>query len=213
MRVITIASQKGGSGKTSLTAALGVAAAEAGERPYLIDMDPQGSLLAWGRRRKADTVPVDRISYDKLAMAIAGLPHAGFTVAIVDTVGINTAATTEAMRAADLTLVPCRPSTLDLEAVRPTLEALVRLGGAYSLVLNACPAGRSARLSDAGRALSLLGALADPPIVQRTDHVDAMGFGLGVTEINPAGKAAEEIRALWQWLKRRSDNGQTICAA
>jgi chromosome partitioning protein len=82
----------------------------------------------------------------------------------------------------------------------------MRIGRPYAFVLNACPHGRSARLEDAGRALGLLGVLASPPIVQRTDHVDAIGFGVGVSELNPEGKAAEEIRALWQWIKRRIGN-------
>jgi chromosome partitioning protein len=81
------------------------------------------------------------------------------------------------MRVSDVTLVPCRPSTLDIEAARPTLAALMRLGRSYALILNAYPPGRSARMADAGRALPLLGVLADPPIVQRTDHVDALGLG------------------------------------
>ncbi len=76
-------------------------------------------------------------------------------------------------------------------------------------MLNACPPGpRSARLEDAGRALSLLGVLAAPPIVHRADHVDAMGLGLGVTELQPEGKAAEEIRALWRWVRRRLEKGE-----
>jgi chromosome partitioning protein len=213
MHVISFASSKGGPGKTTLAASLGVAAIEAGQRPYLIDVDPQGSLLAWGTRRKANNVPVDQIAPARLAAAVAGLAHNGFTLAIIDTAGIDTVATTEAMRVSDLTLVPCRPSTLDIEAARPTLAALLRLGRPYALVLNACPPGRSARLADAGRALSLLGVLADPPIVYRADHVDALGLGLGVTELDSEGKAAAEMRALWGWINRRNIYGEAARVA
>jgi chromosome partitioning protein len=208
MRTIALASAKGGSGKTTLAIALGIAAMEDGERPYMIDLDPQGSLRNWHGRRRQDDPPVDRIDAARLGAAIAGLPGHGFTLAIIDTVGIETAATTEAMRAADLTLVPCRPSTLDLEAARPTLTALMRIGASYALVLNACPPGRSARLEDASRALSILGVLASPPIVQRADHMDAVGSGLGPTELDPAGKAAAEARELWRWIKRRTSHGE-----
>jgi chromosome partitioning protein len=49
----------------------------------------------------------------------------------------------------------------------------------------------------------VLGVLAEPPIAQRNDHQDAIGAGQGVTEFNPSGKAAEEIRALWAWVKHK----------
>ena len=59
MHVLTLASQKGGSGKTSLAASLAVAAAEAGETVAAVDTDPQGSLAAWGRRRQAEGITVE----------------------------------------------------------------------------------------------------------------------------------------------------------
>jgi chromosome partitioning protein len=205
MRTIALVSTKGGTGKSTLAASLGVAAMQAGEKPYLIDLDPQGSLASWGGRRRQDDPPVDRIEAAKLVDALAGLARAGFSLAIIDTAGRDDVVGTAAMRAADLALIPARPSTLDLEATRPTLNALARLDRPFAFVLNACPAGRSARLDDAGRALALLGALAEPPIAQRTDHADALGLGLGVSEFNPEGKAAQEISALWAWIRRRME--------
>jgi chromosome partitioning protein len=77
-------------------------------------------------------------------------------------------------------------------------------------VLNACPAGRSGRIADASRALSLLGVLA-PVMVQRMEHVDAVGLGLGVTELE--GKAADETRALWAWIRERMNSHEQAAAA
>lgn len=79
------------------------------------------------------------------------------------------------MLAADLSLIPARASTLDLEAARPTRATLARLNRPYAFVLNACPAGRSSRIADASRALSLLGVLA-PVMVQRMEHVDEIAL-------------------------------------
>jgi chromosome partitioning protein len=171
MRAIALANSKGGTGKSTLCAALGVAAEASGERCFLIDLDPQGSLSAWSERRRAETPPVDRIQPDRLATAMAGLAQASYTLAVIDTPGLDTSATAAAMRAADLTIIPARASTLDLEATRPTLAALARLNRPYAFVLNSCPAGRSSRIVDAGRALALLGALA-PVVAQRMEHVD-----------------------------------------
>jgi chromosome partitioning protein len=178
---------------------------QAGEKPYLIDMDPQGSLAAWGSRRASDDPPVDRIDAARLQSALVGLTGAGYTLAIIDTAGVDGVAASAAMRAADLVVIPARPSTLDLEASRPTLAALARLDRPYCFVLNACPAGRVSRIEDASRALALLGVLAVPPIVQRADHVDAIGHGLGVTEMKTDGKAGAEMVALWTWINRRME--------
>jgi chromosome partitioning protein len=93
---------------------------------------------------------------------------------------------------------------------------VTRLNRPYAFVLNQCPVGRTTRPADASRALSLLGVLALPFIAQRTDHQDAIGLGLGVTELDRAGKAAEEINALWGWVKRRIEgatSGKTAAVA
>lgn len=208
MKTLALMTQKGGTGKTTLAASLAVAAQEAGEQVYLIDLDPQGSLTSWGERREAETPPVDRVTPDKLATAIKGLKKAGFTLAIIDTAGIDSAATAAAMAVADLSLIPARPSALDIEAARPTMSALMRLNRPFAFVLNQAPSGRTARPVDAARALSLLGVLAQPFIVQRADHLDAIALGLGVTERDPQGKAAEEVRQLWTWANQRMEKTQ-----
>ena len=206
MKVIAFMTQKGGTGKTTLAASVAVAAQQAGERVYLIDLDPQASLYSWGERRTADDPQVDKISPDKLTAALIGLDKAGYTLAVIDTQGVDTAATSAAMRAADLSLIPARPSALDIEASRPTMAALSRLGRPFAFVLNQCPAGRNARPQDASKALALLGVLATPFIAQRADHQDALALGVGVTEHDPHGKAADEICQLWQWIKKKVES-------
>jgi chromosome partitioning protein len=205
MKVLGFMTQKGGTGKTTLAASVAVAAQEDGERVFLIDLDPQGSLTNWGERREAENPPVDKITPDKLAAAIQALEKSGYTLAIVDTAGIDSAATSAAMLASTLSLIPARPSALDIEAARPTMGALSRLQRPYAFVINQCAAGRSSRPLDASRALGLLGVLAPVMIAQRADHLDAIALGLGVTEYQPAGKAADEIRQLWVWAKKRME--------
>ena len=203
MKVISFVTQKGGTGKTTLAASFAVAAHEAGERVFMIDMDEQGSLMGWGERRQADEPAVDRTAPDKLPAVLTALQKAGYSLVVIDTQGNDSAGNSAAMRSADLCLIPATPSVLDIEAAKPTVGALTRLGRPYAFVLNRCAAARVVRMQDAARAVSLLGALAEPLMVQRADHVDAMGFGLGVTEHDPAGKAADEARKLWSWAKNR----------
>jgi chromosome partitioning protein len=147
---------------------------------------------------------VDRTTPAALDAALTALCTAGYSLAILDTAGIDSAATVAAMRAADLALIPARPSLADIEATRPTFSALAQLGRPYAFVLNQCaPHPKSGRAADAAKALKLLGALALPLIALRADHQDAFAFGLGVTEHDPNGKAADEVRRLWQWANRR----------
>jgi chromosome partitioning protein len=87
----------------------------------------------------------DRTTADKLEPALNGIRAGGYTLAILDTAGTDTAATSAAMRVADLTIVPARPSALDIEASRPTVAALTRLNRPFVFTLNMCPPGRSNR--------------------------------------------------------------------
>lgn len=203
MKTLTLVTQKGGSGKSSLAASLAVAAGEAGERVFLLDLDRQGTLAKWIERRPAETPGFDRVDASgKLDAALATLASQKFTLAIMDTAGTDSPLVTAAIRAADLCLIPTRPTPADLEATQPTLTAIQSTRRAFAFVLNQTPI-RSGRLSEAAAGLKMLGVLAEPPIAQRNDHQDAIGSGQGVTEFNPKGKAAEEIRALWRWIKNR----------
>jgi chromosome partitioning protein len=194
--------QKGGVGKTSLAGAISVAASESGETVVALDLDPQASLAAWGEQRTASTPIVDKLGADKLAQLpqiLKGLEARGFTLAVLDCPGTFSTATNLVMETIDLALVPARPTRLDIMATRSTIQALIRFQREFLFVLNQCQSvPRSTRANEAAAGLSALGSLASPLIIQRTDHQDAIAAGLGVTEFAPAGKGADEIRALWQ---------------
>ncbi|WP_295844948.1 AAA family ATPase [Tardiphaga sp.] len=207
MRTITFTSQKGGVGKTSLAASLAVAAAQAGETVIALDLDPQGSLGAWGDERQAETPAVDRLGPDQIAQLpsiLTALAAKGFTLCILDTPGIANTAANLAVNAADLCLIPARPSRIDIVATWPTVEAVKRIGRPLAFVINQAPPGRNTRASEAAAGLGLLGLLAEPIITARADHQDALAGGTGVTEYNPTGKAAEEVQALWAWVDQRT---------
>ncbi|MCC0808708.1 AAA family ATPase [Methylobacterium sp. W2] len=208
MRTLTLVTQKGGAGKTTLAASLAVAAAEAGERVIALDLDPQGSLGTWGDMRTADAPAVDRIGPDQLgslAAILKALDGEGYTLAILDTAGVSSTGGNLAMQVADLALIPARPSRLDLHATMPTIETLMRLEmrDRFAFVLNQCPAGRSSRATEAANGLGMFGVLAEPALTQRADHQDALAAGQGVTEYASEGKAADEVRALWAWADRK----------
>ncbi len=209
MRTVALVTQKGGAGKTTITASLAVAAMEAGERVVALDLDPQGSLASWGDLRDVDTIAVDKPTPEQLVQLpaiLSALEKQGFTLALLDTAGVESTAGNLAMKAADLALIPARPSSLDLKATLPTVEALMRLSmkDRFAFVLNQCPPGRNSRAAEAAKGLAMFGVLADPPLTQRADHQDALAAGQGVTEYAPEGKAAGEVRALWEWINRKT---------
>ena len=204
MRVITLVTQKGGSGKSTLTASLTVAAEEAGERVFVLDLDKQGTIKKWVDRRTAETPGFDTVMDGKaLEGALNALRSQDYTVIMLDTAGSDDPLVTAAITASDLCLIPARPTMADLEATQPTILAIQSLKKPFAFILNQSPVQGIRRVSEATDGVRLFGVLAEPPVAMRTDHQDAVGQGQGVTEFNPNGKAAEEIRGLWRWIAKK----------
>jgi chromosome partitioning protein len=203
MRTIALATQKGGSGKSTLAIGLAVAAMGRGHRVALIDTDPQGTVAIWGRRRALPEPRIERVGNSvETAAALQALRNSGFTLAVIDTPATNNDLSASAIDAADMCLIPARPSPADIEAALPTLGIVHKLGKPFAFVLNQAPP-RGYRPSEAAAALNVAGVLALPFIVQRNDHQDALGAGFAVTEFAPDGKAAHEIHGLWQWVWKK----------
>jgi chromosome partitioning protein len=204
MRTIAFVTQKGGSGKSTLASSLAVAAREAGERTFIIDMDPQASLVNWAKTRGQDDIPVVAATPAKLSATLAALEKKGITLVVIDTAGADGASSSAAMKAADLNIIPTRPNIFDLWASGQTRQTLKEMGGEYVFVLNQCPpAQQSARVEEGAAALESMGGLLTPLVLARVDYQEAARHGWGVTEINPNGAAAAEITALWASIKRR----------
>jgi chromosome partitioning protein len=208
MQIFALVTQKGGSGKSTIASSLAIAAHEAGERVFVIDMDPQASLVKWFKVRGNKDVAVESVMPAKLAPALKALEKAGVTCVIIDTPGTESSAAEAAMKAADLCIIPARPNAFDLwasEATRKTLRSLKR---EYVFLLNQCPpAQQSARVEEGAKALEAMGGLITPMIASRVDYQEAARQGLGVTELHSSGPAADEMRKLWKSLKRRMSKG------
>jgi chromosome partitioning protein len=208
MHVLSLVTQKGGTGKSTLAVSLGVAALESGLKVSVLDTDPQGTARAWSSRRPSHDLEVEAATAGSLSSRVSALKRNGYDLAIVDTPGVPVPAASSAMRAADLCLIPVRPSIADVEAARPTVEFLVEREKAFAFVMNQCPGGgRTSRTTGAFRGLQMIGCVCQPTLALRADHVDALAFGLGVTEHARKGKAAAETRAVLDWalarMKRR----------
>jgi chromosome partitioning protein len=207
MHTIVLATQKGGSGKSTLAIGLALAAMKAGHTIRLIETDSQGTLSNWQSRRVyAEPIVEPVYRADDIAPRLQALDGNGVTLTIIDTASGVSAATTAAIRCADLCLIPSRPSVADIEAAATTLNLVRSCDKPFAFVLNQTPI-RGQRVSNAATVLAdeepldPLGVLALPCIVMRNDHQDALGLGLAVSEYAPASKSADEVRGLWQWSK------------
>jgi chromosome partitioning protein len=204
MWTIAFVSQKGGSGKSTIGSSLAVAAHEMGEKVCVIDMDPQGSLTNWARIRAANDIEVRASGAARLPALLASLERQGVTLALLDTPDAEGVASSAAMQRADLNIVPSRLSLFDLWASARTRTALEEIGANFVFLLNQCPAAQqAARIQDGVEALEEMGRLISPPILARVEYQDAARRGLGVTELDPLGAAAQEMRGLWRSIKAR----------
>ena len=138
MRVLAMASQKGGSGKTTLSGHLAVQAQLAGHGPVvLIDIDPQGSLSEWWNERTSEFPAFAQTTVARLQADLEVLRQQGFKLAMIDTPPAITMAIQSVINVSELVVVPTRPSPHDLRAVGATVDLCDRAG--KPLILSSTP--------------------------------------------------------------------------
>jgi len=196
-KVIAVAQQKGGAGKTMLAAQFAVALAGAG-RVALMDIDPQGSLTLWGKLRAAapkaaSQITLATVSGWRLANELEKL-KAAHDFVIIDTPPVIDSDARRAIRGADLVLIPLNPSPPDLWAAEGTLKLAAEEKRRTALVFNRAPAASRLRkrmeAEIAARGLTLLPVA----LANRAGYANAFADGLGVTEAGPATQAADELQ-------------------
>lgn len=201
-KVLTVAQQKGGAGKTTLTAHLAVALTAGGRKVALIDIDPQQSLTMWYRERQRlygedgsaglllnsvsgwrARAEVSRLAGDADILLIDSPPHAETEARI-------------AVRSADLVIVPVQPSPMDVWATRPTLELAQQEGVPALLVLNRVPPRANLTDEMIAEIKKLGGKIARTKIGNRVAYASALAEGCAVGETHPSSRAAQEINRL-----------------
>lgn len=210
MHVIVFASQKGGSGKTTLSGHLAVQAAISGAGPVaLIDTDPQGSLAKWWNVRKSDEPVFIQSVFSNLIHDLDQARSRGFRLVFIDTPPAITHAITEVISYADLVVLPIRPSPHDLRAIGATVDIVETMKKQMVFVINdATPRARIT--SEVAVALSQHGTVAPITIHHRVDFAASMTDGRTVIETNPKGRSAKEINQLWSYLGERVRRTETI---
>ena len=205
-KVLTLAQQKGGAGKTTLAAQLAVAFANSGKSVALVDIDPQGSLARWFKLREA-TAKAGRINFTAVtgwrAQATVDKLKAAHDLVLVDSAPHAEIEAKIAVRVADLIVVPMQPSPLDLWATEPTLALARAEKRKVLIVLNRDQTRMKLSEALAGPIAELGAQVADTTIGNRTAFAASMMEGLGVVESAPRTKAAVEMLALAEEITRR----------
>jgi chromosome partitioning protein len=197
--VITVAQQKGGTGKTTLAANLAAALA-ATRRVALLDIDPQRSLTRWhalrvARPKAAAALTFSDVAGWRLAVELDRLKRTHDFVLIDSPPQIDTDAKL-AVRGATLVLVPVQPSPPDVWAAEGTLKLATDERRPAAIVLNRVPSASRLRDSIAADLTARNMPLLRATIGNRTSFASAFAEGLGVTEAAPRSVAATELRAL-----------------
>ena len=218
MKVWSIVSQKGGSGKTTLALHLAIAATR--ERKVLvIDLDPQQSAERWHGIRQRTTGAKDDPSiaagpYQKLPDMLRTARKLGAELVLIDTPPKLDKAIIPSLKAATMVLVPLKSSVLDLQALEDTSDLinLAKVRGRSAVILNAVPTtqNRETAVKESLRTASRLKLEVMP---QRLSELLAFSNGLkagrGVTEVERNGAAAKEISTLYEalWARDNDENG------
>lgn len=203
MKILAIVSQKGGVGKTTLAFHLAVQSAKKGRRTALIDLDPQASAAEWGDlRTDTDRLGVVAVPHGRLGVVLEASEKEGVRLAVIDTAPHSESAALLSARLADMVVIPCRPSILDLRAIQSTADLVRAANRRAVVVLNACPTiGTMAERAQA--AVESMGLEVAPHRVgNRVLFVHCATDGRVACELDATSKAAEEIRVLHNWLAR-----------
>ncbi len=208
--ILGIAQQKGGAGKTTLAAQLGVALSAQGKRVAMLDIDPQASLSAWFDLRRR------RLGDDATGLIVQGLSgwrlgtelrrfREEFDVVLVDSPPHAESDAKAAVRHADLALLPCQPSRLDVWATFRSLEFTAGEKSRALMVLNRVPSRGRAAAAVRAEIEANGWPLANSTLGNRQAFAASIGEGRGVVETAPKSPAAQEIVALADEVMARID--------
>lgn len=206
MKTLAILSRKGGTGKTTLTVNLAVAAEQAGHKVAIVDLDSQASAAEWSDWRKngtGKTTPtVISVHSARLPQVLHELQQDGITFAILDTPPKIEDIAADAAKAADLAIIPCKLSAFDLKAIEKTIMIGNMAKCPMRIVFNAVRA-RTSMLHPAKQAVRVYEVDVAPCIVgDRVVFSHSVMEGLGVMEYDAKGKASIEIQALFRYIAK-----------
>ena len=215
MFVVSLLSQKGGTGKSTLAIQLAVAAMLDGHTVIIIDLDPQGSAVMWGQIRRDAPPIVVSATTTELPGLLKTAEQNGVTLAILDTPPKvePEGEAHHAARASDLALIPCRPNVFDVKAIGATVKLAQVAGASTRIVFNQVPAN-SSQIFKAQRAVEVYNIPRAPCMVgNRIKFSHAALDGQSIQEFDRKEKGASEINALYKYTLRELEEVSRETAA
>src|SRR4051812_15056696 len=194
MRTIALVNQKGGCGKTTVALHLAAAFWQHGQNVLVLDLDPQASAAEWHDARAEPLPHVESVQPARLAKVVAHAREIATGVLVLDTAPHSEAAALDASRCADVVLVPCQPSIMDLRAMRKTVDLLKLVKvPAFALLNNVPPYGAIG--DEAAETITNDLGLPVCPVRlgDRVAYNRCLITGQVAQEFEPLGKAAREI--------------------
>lgn len=199
MRTLSLVSQKGGAGKTTLSVHLAAAAYGAGLSVAIVDLDQQASAWKWSERRKGQPHAATA-SAEQLESVQARARDGGLDLLIVDSAPHADRPALLACKAADFVLIPCRASIVDIDAIGASLDIAELARRRCAVVFNGCNTATDADLQGARQGMQDRGVpLYSGAIYNRVAYSRTLIGGLTAGEAEPGGRAAQEMAALFSW--------------
>ena len=198
--IVTVATMKGGSGKSTVASCLAVHWHLQGRRPTIIDADPQRSLARLATRERAlGGVPVVEDASENAWKAARRLAAAGSPV-VIDTPGFRSETTLACLAASDFVLVPVKPSPFDVDRMLDTLNILINGVSGWRPTFR-CLLTQTTRdsviakhirteLAEAGF------ALLESEMINRVVYAEAALWGATPSLTDSGGPAARDIAAI-----------------
>lgn len=205
MKTIVIASTKGGVGKTTLTTTLATEAAGGAKKVGVVDVDPMQSTARWFELRDEGRGPVLVTDATSVAEAATALAADGWDYLFVDTPPGPLSAVIAAVKSADLVVIPCRPSPIDVEASDLIVELVRKEGKPFVFIVNAVPE-RSDLVAGALEFLRCKGEVLEPVVMFSERHPEAMIEGRTAREKGNESGAGDDLKLLWREIKRRVES-------
>lgn len=200
MKIVAIISQKGGAGKTTLALNLAVASELAGFPAAIFDLDPQASSMGWKDSRVDESPAVVSLHSARISHYLETARQSGAKLVIFDTAPHSQKDALEAAQAADIILIPCKPSLVDLRAISSSVK-IAQLANKPTIAILTQTQARGSLTNEAAQAIKSYDVtLAPVTIGNRMAFVHAFTAGKGVLETEPHGKASEEITILFSFI-------------
>jgi chromosome partitioning protein len=201
VQILAVMAMKGGVGKSFLSRSIAVAALIDGRKVGIIDADPQGTVVAWGKRRRHNAPSILALGSHTVASRVKLLGEKGADLIIIDTPPHAQPIINMAAEAATACMIVTGAFLEELETVATVAAIAKTLKKPSAIVLNRV--SRSHALTLARTALGTFRLPVCPTaMAQLVTHAYASAEGETANEREPSGKAADEVTAVYNWLQK-----------